>query len=85
MADLEEDEFENKFLSQAGVNTWDYAIGEDKLALTSNQEVVLAVYRQGEASVRSGYDYQDEASIDEMIQDDLTVLLLKIRVRLLNQ
>ncbi len=41
--------------------------------------MVLGAHRQGEQSLRM-YDLRDEGSIDDMIKEDKTVLLLKIRV-----
>lgn len=41
---------------------------------------ILAVYRQGKNSMSSGYDYQDLDSINNMIKNDTTILLLKLKV-----
>ncbi len=60
-------------------STWDYAIGNEKITLESGQELILGVYRQVEKSLRT-YDYQDLDSINQMINEDITVLLLKIKV-----
>ena len=42
--------------------------------------MVLAVFRQGKGALRAGYDYQELDSINKMINEDKTVLLLKMRV-----
>lgn len=40
---------------------------------------MLAVYRQSEDQLRT-YDFQDLDSINKMINEDKTVLLLKVKV-----
>lgn len=71
---------ENNFFIKNSISSWDYAIGSEEVELDYGEEVVLAVYRQGKESLRSGYDYQKLESINKMIQEDITVLLLKIKV-----
>jgi hypothetical protein len=71
---------DNNFLSKEGIRSWDYAIGDKAIGLESGEEMVLAVYRQGEESLRAGYNYQDTDSINNMINEDTTVILLKIKV-----
>ncbi|QUH26194.1 hypothetical protein [Serpentinicella alkaliphila] len=65
---------------KSSVSSWDYAISSGTFSLESEQEKVLAVYRQNEGQMRMGYNYEDADAIDEMIRDNDTVLLLKIRV-----
>lgn len=72
---------DNSLLSKHGISTWEYAIGDKKIGLESGEEMVLAVYRQGEESLRAGYDYQDSDAINKMINEDTTVILLKIKVQ----
>ncbi|MEK4511151.1 hypothetical protein EJP82_02505 [Paenibacillus anaericanus] len=78
-------EIEN-VLNQEGVrgSLWDYAIGKEEVALESGETLVLGVYRQFKESFRP-YDYQDNDQITQMINEDMTVLLLKIRVELSSQ
>lgn len=70
----------NDFMKESSISTWEYAVGNEAIGLEPGEEKILAVYRQGEDTLRSGYDYQDQDSIDEMINKDKTVLLLKIKV-----
>jgi len=71
---------ENNFLIKSGISSWDYAIGSEPVGLEPGEEKVLAVYRQGEEALRTAYDYQDLDSINKMINEDKTVLLLKIKL-----
>lgn len=71
---------ESSLISKSHISIWDYALGEQKKGLESGEEVILAVYRQGEESLRAGYDYQDIDSVNKMIQEDTNVILLKIKV-----
>ena len=71
---------ENNFLIKSGISSWDYAIGSKPVGLESGEEMVLAVFRQGKGALRAGYDYQELDSINKMINEDKTVLLLKMRV-----
>lgn len=71
---------QDNFLMKGTVSSWDYAIGSETIGLEAGEEKILAVYRQGEKALRAGYEYQDVDSINEMIKEDITVLLLKIKV-----
>jgi hypothetical protein len=71
---------DNSLLPKEGIRSWDYAIGDKAIGLEPGEEMVLAVYRQGDESLRAGYDYQDTDSINKMINEDTTVILLKIKV-----
>ncbi len=62
--------------------SWDYAIGEEEVALAPGETKLLGVYRQVEQSFRT-YDYQDQEDLERMIQDDKTVLLLKVKIEVL--
>jgi len=57
----------NNFFIESGVSSWDYAIGSEAIGLEYGEELVLAVYRQGKESLRTGYDYQDVKAINQMI------------------
>lgn len=76
---------ENNFLEKDSISTWDYAIESKTIGLEPGEEKVLAVYRQDEDTMRSSYDYQNQDSINEMIKEDKTVLLLKIKVEERNE
>lgn len=56
-----------------------YAIGSEKVGLNYGEEKIIGIYRQKENSIRS-YDYTDSSSIDKIIENDDTVLLLKIKI-----
>lgn len=58
---------------------WEFAIGDETVSLESGETKVLGVYRQTGSTVRS-YDYQDSNQLAQMIKEDVTVLLLKIKV-----
>lgn len=68
-------------LNSEGVvgRTWSFAIGEEELDLEPEESKILGVYRETGNSVRT-YDYQDINQITQMINEDKTVLLLKIKV-----
>lgn len=68
-------------LNSEGVmgSSWDFAIGEEELGLEAEEAKILGVYRETGNSVRT-YDYQDMNHITQMINEDKTVLLLKIKV-----
>lgn len=70
---------ENLFVEPA-ISSWEYAISDESLALEPGEELLLAVYRQGKDSLSTGYDYQDSDSVNEMINESMNVLLLKIKV-----
>lgn len=70
---------EDNIFTGSGISSWDYAIGNTTVELDSGEEKLLAVYRQAENQLRT-YDYQDSDSLDKMIKEDQTVLLLKIKV-----
>lgn len=67
-------------LKEVGGSSWAYAIGEDTVGLASGETLVLGVYRQVKNSIRT-YDYQNEDDVARMISEDVTVLLLKIKVQ----
>lgn len=70
----------NDLFTKSGFTSWNYAIGNETIGLEAGKEIILAVYRQNEDSIRTGYNYQDINSVNEMIKKDTTVLLLKIKV-----
>ncbi|XEC96638.1 GNAT family N-acetyltransferase [Paenibacillus tarimensis] len=58
---------------------WDYAIGSESIGLNPGETKILGVLRQVENSFRP-YNYQDAEAINQMIAEDVSVLLLKIKV-----
>lgn len=70
---------DNDFFINDGISSWDYAIDNKRVELESGEEKLLAIYRQSEDNLRT-YDYQDIDYINKMINEDKTVLLLKIKV-----
>ncbi|WP_243096906.1 hypothetical protein [Thermohalobacter berrensis] len=76
---------DNNFFVDSGISSWDYAIRSETVGLEYGEEMVLAVYRQGKESLRTAYDYQDPESIKKIIDEDITVLLLKIKVTKKNE
>jgi hypothetical protein len=72
---IQEDVFLNK-----GISLWNYAIDEEKVQLKYGEEKILAVYRENEESIRTGYDYENDEIIDEVIRNNETVLFFKIKV-----
>ena len=75
---------DNNLFSQSAISSWDYAIGSKEIGLKSGEEKIIAVYRRAENSIRT-YDYQDIDSLNKMIEEDTTVLLLKIKVEERNE
>ncbi|RCX21530.1 hypothetical protein DFP94_102283 [Fontibacillus phaseoli] len=67
------------FSQKGTISSWDYAIGNEIISLEKGETKILAVYQEGESSLKT-YDYQEMDSIKRMINEDLTVLLLKIKV-----
>lgn len=66
-------------IKNEGTSSWDYAIGSQIEGLHPGETKVLGAYRQNKSSMRT-YDFQNEDAINEMINEDDTVLLLKIKV-----
>ncbi len=63
------------------MEAWEYAIGEEKQELEYGKTYLLAVYRQKNGdSIRSGYDYQDEEELKNMLNEHTMVCLLKIKL-----
>ncbi|MGM0845689.1 MAG: hypothetical protein ACQEUT_11985 [Bacillota bacterium] len=62
------------------MTTWDYAIGGDGVELKVGETLVLAAYRGTTGNSMTTIDYQDEKSVNEIIEKGETVLLLKIKV-----
>jgi hypothetical protein len=71
----------NNFFKKTAGSSWNYAIDSEAIGLELGEEKILAVYRQeDDNTMRAGYDYEDQASIDEMIKENKRVLILKIKV-----
>ncbi len=62
------------------ISSWDYAIGNEKVELESDETKILAVYRETESSTIRTVDLQDEDSVNEIIKQDNMVLLLKVKI-----
>lgn len=71
---------DNNLLSRDVPSCWDYAIGSKSIGIEPGEEVLLGVYRQEEGPLAAGYDYTDLNSVKQMISENTTVLLLKIKV-----
>jgi hypothetical protein len=68
----------NILINEASGSMWDYAIGTETIGLALGETKIIGVYRQGNSFWT--YDYQDANSIKQMINEDKTVLLLKIKI-----
>ncbi|MGM0852490.1 MAG: hypothetical protein ACQEWI_07750 [Bacillota bacterium] len=62
------------------ISSWDYAIGKEKVELKLGETKILAAYRETGSNSMRTIDYQDEESVNNMIKQNDTVLLLKIKV-----
>lgn len=61
--------------------TWDYAIGEEEIHLEPGETRILAVYRETSGnSMESGYNYEDEDEIEELLSSTDKVILFKLKV-----
>jgi hypothetical protein len=69
---------ENLFLNE-GISLWDYGIN-DEIQLKYGEEKILAVYRENKNTIRTGYDYQDDEVIEDVIKNNETVLFFKIKI-----
>ncbi|RIW32005.1 hypothetical protein D3H55_14085 [Bacillus salacetis] len=58
----------------------EYALGEDEVELNLGETKILAVYRGTSGNSMRTIDFQDEETIDYVIEHEDTVLLLKIKV-----
>lgn len=68
-------------LSFEGVfSNWDYAIGDGNVELQLNEPYTLAFYRQTSNNSIRSYDLANDNDIDQMINDDDVVFLLKIKI-----
>ncbi len=67
------------FPPEAPAATWEYAIGKEPIALEAGEPQLLAVYRQAENSLGS-FNLQDEKELEQMIQEDAVVFLLKMKI-----
>ncbi|MTI48089.1 MAG: hypothetical protein FH761_09620 [Firmicutes bacterium] len=80
------DTINSDILNDFFVSTWDYAFKSDEtIKLKYGEEKLIGVYRQGKKQIRTGYNYQDPASVKQMIEDDYIVLLLKIKIEEVNE
>ncbi|MBD8498603.1 hypothetical protein [Paenibacillus arenosi] len=67
--------------SEAGRTGWEYTLGEDGLSLKPGETALIGSFRMNKGSLRTGYDWNDPEAVQEMIQSNDTVMLLKIKVR----
>ncbi|MBP3950114.1 hypothetical protein [Bacillus suaedae] len=61
-------------------SAWDYAIGNEDVELELGETTILAAYRETESNSFRTVDLQDEEAVKTMIQQNDTVLLLKIKI-----
>ncbi|MBT2641542.1 hypothetical protein J7I80_04845 [Bacillus sp. ISL-41] len=61
------------------LSTWDYAI-KGKVKLKLGETKILAVYRETENDSLNNVDLQDEENVKEIIEQDDTVLVLKVKI-----
>lgn len=69
-----------KVRSEGTFNGWEYAIDEGKVELNIGETYLLGAYRESKGNSIRTYDLQDEKQVKKMIQDDKTVLLLKVKI-----
>jgi hypothetical protein len=62
------------------LRTSEFTIGKEEEALKLGKTIVLAVYRESGAESIRPFDVKDEESVKRVIQEDKTVLLLKLKV-----
>ncbi|WP_042473203.1 hypothetical protein [Bacillus ndiopicus] len=68
------------FKLNEGLSAWHYAF-DKKQTLELGTPYVLAAFRQTmDNTLRSGYDLTNEEEIQQMLEDDTNVLLLKIKI-----
>ncbi|WP_099159250.1 hypothetical protein [Virgibacillus ndiopensis] len=77
---LQPHQIENDILDSKMAGTWNYAIGDEETKLELGKTRILGAYRQVEKSYKSSYDFDDPDAVKQMIKEDKTVLLLKIKV-----
>lgn len=61
-------------------SSWDYAIDEEELELDLDETYLLAAYREKKSDSIRTIDLQNDAAVNQMIEEDDLVLLLKIKV-----
>lgn len=74
--DIEDDRI---FSEPAIIKSWAYTIDQKSTGLEAGETKVLAIYVRGGNAVKN-YDYKQADSIQSVIDDGHTVLLLKIKV-----
>ncbi|MFZ3579741.1 hypothetical protein [Virgibacillus sp. DJP39] len=60
--------------------SWDYAIGKEEIKLKLGETKILAAYRETEGNSKRTLDLHDEKSVNRIIKQNKTVLLLKLKV-----
>ena len=66
--------------TESRLSTWDSAIGKGKVKLNLGETKILAVYRETENGSLHSVDLQNEENVKEIIEQDDTVLVLKIKI-----
>ncbi|WP_246939185.1 hypothetical protein [Bacillus pinisoli] len=56
-----------------------YGISNDQVGIRSGETITLAVFQQSTNNIIESFDFQDEDSINEMIEKGYTVLLYKMK------
>ncbi|MFJ7736153.1 hypothetical protein ACIQ2D_07375 [Lysinibacillus sp. NPDC097287] len=59
---------------------WHYAIGDEKVELKLGETKILAAFRQSSKSSMRTYGFLEEATVEKMVKEDNSVLLLKIKI-----
>ncbi|MCR8843479.1 hypothetical protein NQ117_07265 [Paenibacillus sp. SC116] len=66
--------------SELGRTGWEYTMGEEGVSLQSGETALIGSFRMNKGSIRSGYEGTHPEAVQEMIQSNDTVMLLKIKV-----
>ncbi|MDX8366126.1 hypothetical protein [Cytobacillus sp. IB215665] len=70
----------NESYFSTGAIQFDYAFLDETIQLQSGETRVLAIFRHNDEAVLRTYDYYTQAGINEMIEEETFVMLLKIKV-----
>jgi hypothetical protein len=62
------------------METWEYALGQEEVALEEDGELLLAAYRANTGNSSRTVDFTDKADVERMIQEEDRVYLFKIKV-----
>ncbi|TVX92520.1 hypothetical protein [Paenibacillus agilis] len=67
--------------TEYGKTGWEYTTGEEGISLKSGETAIIGSFRMNKGSLRTGYDWNNPEAVEEMIQSNDIVMLLKIKVR----